>query len=50
MSSAAVQYFTFSPAVTAAWPNAMRVWDFPVPGGPIKARFDLLTIHSRLVR
>ena len=41
---------TLWPAVTAAWPSAIRVWDLPVPAGPIRARFSLAATHSRLVR
>jgi hypothetical protein len=36
--------------MTAACPSAMRVWDLPVPAGPIRARFSFAVIHSRLVR
>jgi hypothetical protein len=50
MRSAAVQYFTRYPAVTAACPRAIKVCDFPVPGGPTRARLALLRSHSGLVR
>jgi len=49
-SSAAVRYLTRWPAMTAACPRAMRVWDLPVPAGPISARFSLARIHSRVLR
>ena len=50
MRSAAVRYLTLWPAVTAACPRAIRVWDLPVPAGPIRARFSFAAIHSREVR
>ncbi len=50
MRSAAVRYVTLWPAVTAACPSAIRVWDVPVPAGPIRARFSFAAIYSRQVR
>jgi hypothetical protein len=38
------------PAWIAAVPRAIRVWDLPVPAGPMIARFCWAGIHSKLDR